>query len=67
MDPDAAGQMAAVKIMTALDSKNISSRNVKLPVGVDPGDLNKRQAESFLKWVMYVSYLQVVQKKNHKK
>tara|TARA_A100001015_G_scaffold88629_1_gene98588 strand:- start:1599 stop:2456 length:858 start_codon:yes stop_codon:yes gene_type:complete len=49
MDPDAAGQMAAVKIMTALDSKNISSRNVKLPVGVDPGDLNKRQAESFLK------------------
>ena len=49
MDPDAAGQMAATKIITALDSKNISSRNVKLPVGVDPGELNKRQAESYIK------------------
>ena len=48
MDPDAPGQMAAGKIADALDSKNIFSRNIKLPVGTDPGDLNKRQAEKYL-------------------
>lgn len=48
MDPDAPGQMAAGKIADALDSRNIFSRNIKLPVGVDPGDINKRQAEKYL-------------------
>jgi len=49
MDPDAPGQMAASKIAEALDSRNILSRNIKLPVGVDPGELNKIQAEAYLK------------------
>lgn len=49
MDPDAPGQMAATKISNALDTKNISSRNIKLPVGIDAGDLNQRQAEAYLK------------------
>jgi DNA primase len=49
MDPDAPGQMAASKIANALDTKNISSRNIKLPVGIDAGDLNQRQAEAYLK------------------
>jgi DNA primase len=48
MDPDAPGQMAAEKIATALDSKNIISRNIKLPVGTDPGEINARQAERYL-------------------
>jgi hypothetical protein len=33
MDPDAPGQMAASKIAAELDSRNIVSRNIKLPVG----------------------------------
>ena len=49
MDPDAPGQMAASKIAEMLDTRNILSRNIKLPVGVDPGELNQRQAETFLK------------------
>ena len=49
MDPDAPGQMAAAKIADALDTKNIMSRNIKLPVGTDPGELNQRQAKEYLK------------------
>ena len=49
MDPDAPGQMAASKISEMLDTRNILSRKIKLPVGVDPGELNQRQAETFLK------------------
>jgi DNA primase len=49
MDPDAPGQMAASKIADALSSRDIYSRNIKLPVGTDPGELNQRQAEAFLK------------------
>jgi len=49
MDPDAPGQMAASKIAEMLDSRNIVSRNIKLPIGTDPGELNQRQAETFLK------------------
>ena len=49
MDPDALGQMAASKISEMLDTRNILSRKIKLPVGVDPGELNQRQAETFLK------------------
>ena len=49
MDPDAPGQMAAAKISEMVDTRNILSRKIKLPVGVDPGELNQRQAETFLK------------------
>ena len=49
MDPDAPGQMAASKIAEMLDTRNIVSRNIKLPIGTDPGELNQRQAETFLK------------------
>jgi len=31
-----------------LDSKNIVSRNIVLPDGVDPGDLTQRQAERYM-------------------
>ena len=48
MDPDAPGQMAASKIAAELDSRNIVSRNIKLPVGIDPGDLNVIQAKKYL-------------------
>jgi DNA primase len=49
MDPDAPGQMAAEKIQSLLDSKNIYSRIIKLPVGHDPGDITKDIAEAALK------------------
>jgi len=49
MDPDAPGQMAASKIAVELDSRNIVSRNIKLPVGVDPGDLNVIQAKEYIR------------------
>ena len=48
MDPDVAGQRAANKIAELLDSKNIVSRNLVLPDGVDPGDLTQRQAERYM-------------------
>ena len=49
MDPDAPGQMAADKIQSLLDSKNIYSRIIKLPLGHDPGDITKDMAEAVLK------------------
>lgn len=49
MDPDAPGQMAADKIQSLLDSKNIYSRIIKLPLGHDPGDITKDIAEAALK------------------
>jgi DNA primase len=49
MDPDAPGQMAATKIADLLNTRDIFSRNIKLPVGTDPGDINQRQAENYLK------------------
>ena len=49
MDPDAPGQMAAEKIQSLLDSKNIYSRIIKLPLGHDPGDITKDVAEAALK------------------
>ena len=49
MDPDAPGQMAATKIAELLNTRDIFSRNIKLPVGTDPGDINQRQAENYLK------------------
>ena len=44
-----AGQMAADKIQSLLDSKNIYSRIIKLPLGHDPGDITKDVAEAALK------------------
>ena len=41
--------MAANKIQSLLDSKNIYSRIIKLPVGHDPGDITKDIAEAVLK------------------
>jgi DNA primase len=49
MDPDAPGQMAANKIAAELDSRNIISRNIKLPYGTDPGDINVVQAKECLR------------------
>lgn len=49
MDPDAPGQMAASKIAAELDSRNIVSRNIKLPVGTDPGDINVIQAKEYIR------------------
>jgi DNA primase len=49
MDPDGAGQMAATKIASALDTKNIFSRIIKLPNGIDPGELTQKQAENCLR------------------
>lgn len=49
MDPDAPGQMAASKIASELDSRNILSRNIKLPIGTDPGDLNVIQAKDYIR------------------
>ena len=49
MDPDMAGQKAAKRIEELLEKKDIFSRNIILPSGLDPGDLTKNQAEAFLK------------------
>lgn len=48
-DPDAAGARGAEKVANMLDSRNIYSRIIKLPDGVDPGDLHKNLAERLLK------------------
>lgn len=49
MDSDIPGQRAAEKIADMLDSRNIYSRIIKLPPGVDPGELTKEQAERVLR------------------
>lgn len=49
MDSDAPGVKAAEKIAEMLDSRNIYSRIITLPKGVDPGELTKEQAERLLK------------------
>lgn len=49
MDSDAAGQKAAEKISELLDSRNIFSRIITLPKGIDPGELTKEQAERLLR------------------
>jgi len=49
MDSDAAGVKAAEKIAELLDSRNIFARIIKLPPGIDPGELSKQQAERVLK------------------
>lgn len=49
MDSDPAGVKAAEKIAEQLDSRNIFARIIKLPAGIDPGELTKEQAERVLK------------------
>jgi DNA primase len=49
MDSDLAGQRAADKITNMLDSRNIYSRIITLPPGIDPGELTKEQAERLLR------------------
>lgn len=49
MDSDIPGQKAADKIHDMLDSRNIYSRIIKLPPGIDPGELTKEQAERVLR------------------
>lgn len=49
MDSDVAGQNAAAKINELLDSRNIFSRIIALPPGIDPGELTKQQAERLLR------------------
>jgi DNA primase len=49
MDPDIPGQKGAEKIFNMLDSCNIYSRIIKLPDGIDPGELTQKTAERLLK------------------
>ena len=49
MDSDIPGQRAAEKIADMLDSRNIYARIIKLPPGIDPGELTKEQAERVLR------------------
>lgn len=49
MDSDAAGTKAAEKIAEMLDSRNIYTRIITLPRGIDPGELTKEQAERLLR------------------
>ena len=49
MDSDIPGQKAADKIADMLDSRNIYSRIIKLPPGIDPGELTKEEAERVLR------------------
>lgn len=51
MDSDRAGISAAEKIQNILDSRNIYARIIRLPPGVDPGELTKNQAEALLRKV----------------
>jgi len=48
MDSDASGVRAANKIADSLNSCNIYARIIKLPPGIDPGELTKQQAEALL-------------------
>lgn len=49
MDADLAGAKAAHKIASLLDACDIYARIIKLPTGVDPGELTQKQADAFLK------------------
>ena len=51
MDSDRAGTAAAEKIQSILDSRNIYSRIIRLPIGLDPGELTKQQADALLRKV----------------
>lgn len=49
MDSDLPGQRAAEKIAELLNARNIYTRIITLPPGVDPGELTKEQAERLLR------------------
>ena len=48
MDSDTPGTLAAEKIAALLDTKNIYSKIVKLPIGKDPGDITLEEAREAL-------------------
>ena len=45
MDPDTAGHIASEKIAKLLDTRNIYSRIIKVPVGKDPGNISQSEAQ----------------------
>ena len=49
MDPDTAGHIASEKILKLLDTRNIYSRIIKVPIGKDPGNISKTEAKEALK------------------
>ena len=49
MDPDTAGYIASEKIAKLLDTRNIYSRIIKVPVGKDPGNISQIEAKEALK------------------
>ena len=49
MDPDTAGQIASEKILKLLDTRNIYSRIIKIPLEKDPGNITKIEVEKALK------------------
>lgn len=51
MDSDRAGTAAAEKIQSILDSRNIYARIIRLPAGIDPGELTQGQADALLRKV----------------
>lgn len=48
MDSDESGRKAATKIADLLDKRNIFSRIIQLPPGLDPGELTERQVDALL-------------------
>ena len=48
MDPDTAGHIASEKIAKLLDTRNIYSRIIKVPVGKDPGSISQTEAKEAL-------------------
>ena len=48
MDPDTAGHIASEKIAKLLDTRNIYSRIIKVPVGKDPGNISQSEAQEAL-------------------
>lgn len=48
MDSDISGTKAQEKIANLLDKRNIYSRIITLPAGIDPGELTKDRAEKLL-------------------
>ena len=49
MDPDTAGHIASEKIAKLLDTRNIYSRIIKIPLEKDPGNITKIEVEKALK------------------
>ena len=49
MDSDTAGHIASEKILKFLDTRNIYSRIIKIPLGKDPGNISKIEARGGIK------------------